>query len=71
VRLTQFKKLGNGAFQIGYSNSGSTAYTLYASTNLFNWTAIGSPTQASPGFFQFTDTAATNLSRRFYQLRWP
>jgi len=71
VRLTEFKKLANGAFQLGYSNNGGAAYTLYASTNLINWTPLGTPTQALPGFFQFTDPEATNLSRRFYQLRWP
>jgi hypothetical protein len=71
VKLTQLKKLANGAFQLGYSNSSSGGYTVYASSNLFDWIPIGSPTQASPGFFQFTDTEATNLTRRFYQLRWP
>jgi hypothetical protein len=72
VRLTQMKRLANGAFQLGYSNlNGGGTYTVYASSNLFNWTPLGSPTQAAPGLFQFTDTGATNLSRRFYQLRWP
>jgi gamma-glutamyltranspeptidase len=72
VKLTQMQKLANGAFQIGYSNlNGGGTYTVYASSNLFNWTPLGSPTQAAPGLFQFTDPEATDMARRFYQLRWP
>lgn len=71
VELTTLSKLTNGAFQFAYSNSDGRAYSVLASTNLIDWTAIGAPTQISSGLFQFNDPGATNFPRRFYQLRWP
>jgi hypothetical protein len=72
VKLTELRKLSEGAFQLGYSNhSNAGAYAVYASTDLLDWSYLGVATQASAGHFQFTDLQATNLSHRFYQLRWP
>jgi hypothetical protein len=71
VRLTGFMKLPSGTFQFGYSNSDGRTYRVFASTNLADWSAIGTATQTSPGLFQFTDLQATNIPRRFYQLRSP
>jgi gamma-glutamyltranspeptidase/glutathione hydrolase len=68
--LNSVRKLGNGSFQFGYTDNG-LSYSVYASTNLTNWSSIGTPTQISPGLFQFTDTNANNFQRRFYQLRSP
>ena len=62
---------GNGAFQFRYANSLGQSSSIYAPTNLTNWTAIGAATPISPGVYQFTDTTATNYPRRFYQLRSP
>jgi hypothetical protein len=75
--LTNLARLANGAFQFAYPNSSGQSYSVYASTNLTpsinpaNWAPIGTATQISPGFYQFTDPSATNCPRRFYQLRWP
>jgi hypothetical protein len=69
--LTSMTRLGNGTFQFAYTDSTGQSGTIYASTNLVNWSAIGAATQVSPGQYQFTDPAATNYPRRFYQLRWP
>jgi hypothetical protein len=63
--------LGNGAFQFAYTNSSGINGSVYASTTLTNWAAIGAATQISSGLYQFTDTTATNYPRRFYQLRSP
>lgn len=63
--------LGNGVFQFAYTNSSGQPCSVYASTNLVVWTAIGAATQVSPGQFQFIDTSAANHPRRFYQLRSP
>jgi hypothetical protein len=72
VAINQMKRLGNGAFQVGYSNIyGGDLYSIYGSSNLLNWIYLGSPTQAAPGFFQFTDAQASANNPRFYQLRWP
>ena len=71
VALSGLVMLPNGAFQFGYTNNSSITFTVFASTNLLSWQSIGVATQVSAGVFQFTDGAATNLSRRFYQLRSP
>ncbi|EEF61791.1 Immunoglobulin I-set domain protein [Pedosphaera parvula Ellin514] len=73
VLLTGMKKLSNGAFQFAYSNSNSSGQSgsTYVSTNLTDWTPLGTATQISAGRFEFTDPAATNYLRRFYQLRTP
>jgi hypothetical protein len=49
----------------GYILNGS----IYASTNLTNWAAIGAATQILSGLYQFTDLAATNYPIRYYRLR--
>ena len=71
VRLTSFARLSNGTFQFAYSNSGIQTFSVFASTNLVDWNSIGTATQTSPGWFQFTDLDATNIPHRFYQLRSP
>ena len=70
VTLSDLKQLPDGAFQFGYMDNG-VSYAVHASTNLFNWEPVGAATETAPGRYQFTDLAATNLPRRFYQLRWP
>ena len=69
--LTNLRRLGNGAFQFAYTNAGAQTGSVYASTNLLNWSFVGVATQISSGLYQFTDTTATNYLRRFYQLRSP
>jgi hypothetical protein len=71
VELTDFAKLGNGTFRFAYLNSAAEAYTVFASTNLIDWISIGTATQVSPGWFEFTDAEAANIEQRFYQLRAP
>ena len=46
----------------------SLSGNVYASTNLVNWTPLGTATLISNGMYQFTDSAATNLPRRFYKV---
>jgi hypothetical protein len=69
--LTNLRRLGNGAFQFAYTNAGAQTGSVYASTNLLNWSFVGVATQISSGLYQFTDTTATNYLRRFYELRSP
>lgn len=35
------------------------------------WESLGAPIPVGGGVYQFTDPAATNSARRFYQLRSP
>ena len=69
--LTNVKKLANGSFQFAYTNNSGPVGTIYASSNLTQWTPIGTATNVAPGLYQFTDPSATNLPRRFYQWRTP
>lgn len=66
--LTDVTKLVDGVLQFSYA-SASPSFSVYASTNLTNWSAIGVATQVAPNLYQFTDMAATNYPKRFYQLR--
>ena len=69
--LTGWTNLGNGVFQFAYTNASGQPCSVYASSDLRVWTAVGTAIQISAGVYQFTDDAATNYSRRFYQLRAP
>ena len=71
VMLTNLIQLNDGAFQFAYADNSSQSYSIYASTNLTNWASIGTAGQISANLYQFTDSAATNHRRRFYQLRSP
>jgi hypothetical protein len=48
--------------------SPGAVYSILESTNLTNWTSLGSNTAGTNGVLQFNDTTATN-SRRFYKSR--
>jgi hypothetical protein len=65
--------LGNGTFQLNFTNTPGTAYTVLASTNfslsVSNWTVLGTTTEGVAGQFQFTDLQATTNKLRFYRVR--
>ncbi len=64
-------ELSDGLFQIGFSGAADLPYAVWASTNILDWSQIGTAAQPLPGVFQFEDPAATNYSARFYQVRLP
>lgn len=68
-------RLPNGFFQFNFTNAPGRSFSALASTNVAlpasNWTALGAPTEISPGQFQFTDAQATNGPYRFYRVRSP
>lgn len=61
----------DGVFHFEYINSPGQRFNVYASTNLAEWTLIGSTSPIAAGHYQFTDTNASSAPRRFYQLRAP
>ena len=67
----QGTNLGNGNFQLNFTNTPGTSYTELASTNVSlsvsNWTVLGTTTETQAGQFQFTDSPASKL--RFYRVR--
>lgn len=64
----------NGIFQFTFTNNQTTAFTVFSTTNLLlplsGWTPLGSPSNTSPGVFQFM-APITNSSQRFYYIRSP
>jgi hypothetical protein len=61
----------NGSFTLGFDGLPNATYRIWASTNLLLWAPLGSPSQAVPGMFTYTDTSVTNWSRRFYRISSP
>jgi len=70
-RLGNFRRMGNGAFQFRYINESGRSYSVHASSNLVDWSAIGSAMETTPHLFEFTDENAGTYPRRFYMLRSP
>jgi hypothetical protein len=71
INLAHFGFASSNAFQIQFTNTPGATFSLWTSTNLRNWTQIGTATENSPGVYEASDSSATNCGVRFYQLRWP
>jgi hypothetical protein len=69
--VNEVRRLTNGAFQLRYRNESGRSYSVHGSTNLLDWSALGSAVETVPHLFEFTDDDARNYPRRFYQLRSP
>jgi len=76
-QLVGTSSISGGAFQLSFTNLSGLGFTVLGSTNLAlplsGWTVLGSPVETPPGSgnYQFTDSQATNLVSRFYQVRSP
>lgn len=77
VRITATKWLGDGSFQLGFTNQTGASFQMLAVTNVTlpagNWPTLGPAVETPPGSgqFQFSDTQASNHSERFYRVRSP
>jgi hypothetical protein len=75
VILTTPTRLANGAFQFTFTNTPNWPFTVSGATNaalpFSNWTTLTGLTEAPPGQFQFIDSQATNIQRRFYRVSSP
>ena len=75
--ITQFTRQTNGVIQFTLPSLVGGSFTVFASTNValpFNtWSNLGPVLETPPGSgdFQFTDTQATNFTRRFYRVSSP
>jgi len=71
------EQLTNGSVHLSFNGLPGLSYTVLGPTNLAqplaNWPSAGGAvdTLATPGQHQFTDLQSTNLSQRFYKVRWP
>ncbi|MGH7952180.1 MAG: beta-L-arabinofuranosidase domain-containing protein [Limisphaerales bacterium] len=59
---------GSADFNLNFSGVANTTYGVWASTNLMDWTQIGTATEADPGQYEFMDITATNWFERFYRI---
>jgi hypothetical protein len=57
----------NGVFQLTGTGTGSTVYTIQATTNFTQWINVGTATADLSGNFSFTDPNAANFAYRFYR----
>jgi hypothetical protein len=76
-RWTEVSRLTDGSLRLAFTNFSGMPQVVLASTNLAlpwtSWPVLGPAleTPANSGQFQFTDSQATNFSRRFYRVRSP
>ena len=60
----------DGSFRFTYTNHGTRTYTVFASSNLTDWSSVGGAEQIETGVYQFTDIPVTNRHQRFYRLKY-
>jgi hypothetical protein len=71
-RIIGLKTLANRSHQLSFGGPIGFGYTVWASSsNFIQWSALGVPSEISPGTFQFTDLSATNVPSRFYRVSSP
>jgi N-acetyl-anhydromuramyl-L-alanine amidase AmpD len=68
--FTRSDALGNGQFSLNLRGQTGKGFTLYGSTNLVNWSVLGSLSNPV-GTNQFVDATATNSVRKFYRASQP
>lgn len=70
-RINRLKALSNGGCQLSFAGEIGFGYTVWASTNLIQWSALGIPNESGFGAFQFTDRQTANSRSRYYRLSRP
>ena len=61
----------NGHFQLKLTSDMNTGFGILASTNLTDWTPIGTGFTDTNGVLSFEDANAASFPRRFYRAYWP
>jgi hypothetical protein len=75
IVLTDMVKLPNGTFQFSFTNEPAMLYSVWTTSDLTKpfsqWTLAGTPTEISPGQYQFTDTQSATSAHKFYRVSSP
>ncbi len=75
ILITSATRLGNGTFQLGFTNIANSTNEIFASTNaatpFTNWAVLGTATENPAGKFNFIDSTSTNFRQRYYRVRSP
>jgi len=58
----------DGQMQMQFSGTAGQVYQIQASTNLGNWTTVGTATADANGNISFTDPNAASYPNRFYRV---
>jgi Legume lectin domain/Bacterial Ig domain/Immunoglobulin domain len=58
----------NSHVQLKFAGYPGKVYTVQASSNLVDWTSIGSAVADANGSFSFTDTSANGVASRYYRI---
>ena len=61
----------NTGFTLNFTGSSNATYSVWSSTNLFNWIDMGTAAENPPGLYQFIDSTATNSPQQFYRISAP
>ncbi len=61
----------NGYFQLTLFSTPNTGFEIQASTDLINWTNIGTGYTDANGLLIFEDMDAASFPKRFYRAHWP
>ncbi|HTV40340.1 MAG TPA: LamG-like jellyroll fold domain-containing protein [Candidatus Sulfotelmatobacter sp.] len=61
----------NGTFALNFTGSSNATYSVWSSTNLFNWMYIGTANETAPGSYDFVETSAANSPQQFFRLSSP
>ena len=69
-QISTFRK-GQAVAQLDFLGIPNVSYSVWASTNLSNWTSLGAPSYLSNNLYRFIDSKGSNFPNRFYQLRSP
>ena len=69
--ITGINLLPNGHVVIHFAGIPNRTYSVQASTDLQNWSTIGSATAGPNGQFSFEDVNAGNFGQRFYRTAYP
>lgn len=70
-RINRLKTLSDGGCQLSFDGETGFGYTVWASTNLIQWSALGIPNDGGPGAFQFIDRNTTSTQSRYYRVSQP
>jgi hypothetical protein len=69
--LTAIENQSNGSCIVTFSGGAYWPHSVWASSDLFAWTRLGSAEETAPGTFRFTDTNTSSTAHRFYRASWP
>lgn len=71
LEITLIERRANGTVRIEFIGPSSGGHEVWASTDLANWTKLGTATSLGGATFEFIDTGAPGFAARFYKVGTP